>query len=100
MTSIEEYHQETTNVLLAIGKKSENGFWAPVCVDHVYSTGNRFNSPNYRVPMNSDNSVNDCLKRWINGESDPANHRHIDMTKWPDNKPCSGLKNSGNIQTY
>lgn len=39
-----------------IGKKEENGYWAPICVDHVYSQGGKYTSPAYRIPMNSENS--------------------------------------------
>ena len=53
MQVIEEYHRATAAVLFDIGRKDENGFWAPACVDHVYSQGSKYSSASYRIPMNS-----------------------------------------------
>ena len=91
---IEDYHRATTNVLFEIGQKDGNGFWAPACLDHVYSQGSKYTSANYRVPMLTEFSENRCLSDWMEGISDPFSHKHIDMGKWPSNMPCSGTISS------
>eukprot|EP00919_Chromeraceae_sp_WS-2016_P035506 GHVR01084243.1.p1 GENE.GHVR01084243.1~~GHVR01084243.1.p1 ORF type:complete len:103 (-),score=0.78 GHVR01084243.1:1863-2171(-) len=58
-------HRNTTNILFGIASRSGNGFWAPACVNHVYSGGTPFYSTNFRIPAGSIYSVNYSLMKWI-----------------------------------
>lgn len=72
-----------------IGKKTTNGFWAPACSNHVYSTGGAYASASFKVPANSEYELYVCVNDWISEKA--VNHNHIDNGNWPINKPCSGL---------
>lgn len=72
----------------AIGKRGDNGFWAPVCVDHVYMWGALY-SDSYQIPMHSNNTIDSALTAWI--AKKPVDHKYLDQGSWPDNKPCSGV---------
>lgn len=55
---LEEYHANTSTVLRAISKNSNlNGYWAPSCSNHVYSTWNALYDQSYRIPAISENSL-------------------------------------------
>lgn len=70
-------------------KGRQNGCWALACVNHGYIEINRYNNPNYQIPMNSNVTIDYALFAWYQRKS--GNHRHIDEATWPDNMPCSGL---------
>lgn len=58
---IEQYHANTTAVLKKIGSSKSNGFWAPSCSNHVYSTSTAFSSASFRIPAGSEFSLSFCL---------------------------------------
>ena len=90
MEVIDKYRQNTSEVLKSIADNFKNGLWAPACSNHVYSTGAAFASANFRVPASSEFSAIYSLEQWYAGVGDhPA---HLDTVAWPDNKPCSGVK--------
>lgn len=76
----------------SVKKLEGSGAWAPICSNHVYSMGAGWNSPSFNVPENSNFTLNEVVKRWINKEVDPMLNAHIDEGNWPANKPCSGEK--------
>ena len=80
MLAIENYHENTEKVLLQMAINPKNGFWAPVCVDHVYSMGGAYYSQNFRIPAGSDNSVDQTLVNWM---ANQGPHTHLDTGKWP-----------------
>ena len=43
-----------------------------------YNTEQRFNSPDYRIPENSEYSISNALGRWVNGVKDEFEWKHID----------------------
>lgn len=87
---IEDYHANTSAVLKAIGTKKTNGYWAPSCSNHVYSTWNGLYDSAYRVPMNTQYSLMYCIVQWASNL--PGSYEHMDSGNWPINKPCSGVK--------
>lgn len=72
-----------------IGSKSGNGIWGLGCATHGFVHDSRFYSANYRIPMNSANSIDATLVEWINNLE--GNNDHLDELPWPYNKPCSGV---------
>lgn len=66
----------------------KNGYWAPSCAVHTFITGVHFYSADFRVPQNSNNSIDSTMLGWIT--DDKSSHEHIDQVPWPLNKPCSG----------
>lgn len=36
-----------------MGNHPDNGFWAPVCADHVYARGTSYYNTYFRIPMGS-----------------------------------------------
>lgn len=87
----EDYHTNTTKVLKAIStSRPKNGFWAPSCSNHVYSTWNGLYDAAYRIPANSVNSLMQGINEWDQGL--PVSYEHMDDGNWPINRPCSGLK--------
>lgn len=52
---IEEYHRNTTNAIfeMTANNPNINGYFAPVCANHVYSWGSDYYSSDYRIPQNS-----------------------------------------------
>lgn len=92
---MEEYHKNTSIVLEKIGNKAGNGYWAPVCVDHVYMWGALY-SPEYTIPMSTNHTIDLTLINWVLKRS--GTHKYMDTGAWPDNKPCSGLKSSSNLR--
>ena len=87
---IEQYHTNTSAVLKDIGKKAVNGFWAPSCSDHVYSTSAAYTSASFRIPAGSDFSLALCVENWATSKA--VSHQHIDAGNWPSNKPFSVLR--------
>lgn len=71
-----------------MGNSAKNGFWAPSCAIHTFITGVHFYSADFRVPLNSNYSIDESLLDWIMGKN--VSHHHIDQLPWPYNKPCSG----------
>lgn len=88
MAYIEQYHTNTSAVLKEIGKKAVNGFWAPSCSDHVYSTSGIYTSAAFRIPAGSEFSLALSIEDWMTSKA--VTHQHIDSGNWPSNKPCSG----------
>jgi hypothetical protein len=95
---IEQYHTNTSIALHKIAEKKGNGYWAPSCSQHVYSTSSSFDSASFRIPANSTNSLALSLQEWVTGK--PVSYTHEDDGNWPINKPCSGLPatNEHNLQ--
>lgn len=54
-TKIHDYHKNTTNAIIDMVYKNPNinGFFAPVCANHVYDTWGSYYSPQFRIPANS-----------------------------------------------
>lgn len=71
----------------------KNGYWAPSCAIHTFIAGVHFYSSDFRIPENSNNSIDSTMLAWVMEEK--GNHHHIDQTPWPTNKPCSGVKADG-----
>lgn len=67
-----------------------NGYFAPICANHVYGRSVTYYSPSYRIPMNSENSIAKGVQNWMDENPDPSTYRHIDLGTWPDNLPCAG----------
>jgi hypothetical protein len=92
MRYIEDYHTNTTVVLKAIAANSaKNGYWAPSCSNHVYSTWNGLYDAAYRIPANSVHSLIHDIVEWDQGLQ--VSYEHMDNGNWPINRPCSGLRN-------
>lgn len=96
---INEYRLNTTFYLKEITHSSDkNGCWAPACSDHVYSVGTAFYSQSFRIPAGSSFSLSYCLDTWMWATSgstkkcDVENCQWMDSEPWPNNKPCSGVK--------
>lgn len=89
---IHQYHKNTTNAILQMAKDNPNinGYFAPVCANHVYDRFSSYYSPQYRIPHNSQNSIVKGVQNWMNGNADPSTYQLIDMGQWPDNGPCAG----------
>lgn len=51
--------------MFAIGSRNQNGVWAPVCINHCYLSNNFYSSNNYRIPQNSNYSLINSLRLWI-----------------------------------
>ena len=47
-----------------------------------------FYSPDYEIPMNSNNTVTKTLFEWY--QKTPGDHKYMDQVAWPENKPCPG----------
>jgi len=54
-TVIEEYHRNTTNAIFEMTGQNPNinGYFAPICANHVYGRSVTYYSPEYRIPQNS-----------------------------------------------
>lgn len=77
-----------SKIIKNIASRPENGYWAIACADHVYFW-DKFYSPDYEIPMNSNNTIDKALFEWY--QKKPGNHRYMDHVSWPENKPCSGF---------
>lgn len=45
-----------------------NGYWSPACPTHTMIGGFSLYSPSYRVPMNSDYSIQKSILDWMGEE--------------------------------
>ncbi len=75
--------------------KNDNGFFAPACAIHVFGFSSVYYNDQWRIPQGSDNSISKSVQIWLSGNPDSTNFRHIDLGKWPDNKPCAGATSYG-----
>lgn len=96
---IDEYRVNTSKVLKEATEYSDiNGCWAPACSNHVYSYGTGFYSSSFRVPAGSSFSLEYCLDTWMwqtSGSTKKCDVKYcqwMDNDPWPNNKPCSGVK--------
>ncbi len=60
-----------------------------MCADHVYARGDKYYNSYYRIPQNSNNSASGSVENWLLKKN--QQNKYIDLTQWPDNKPCSGI---------
>lgn len=74
----------------SIASNSKNGGWGIACSNHVYSTGSGFYSANFRIPSESANSIEFGVSQWMSGSA--GSHLYVDSVSWPNNTPCSGVK--------
>ena len=84
---IEDYKKNSTDVLTQIAAINGNGVWGIACAGHSYLYYNAMNSPNFRVPGGSDNTIEFSVAAWIIGFKQ---NTHIDTVSWPNNKECAG----------
>eukprot|EP00825_Cyclidium_porcatum_P024695 TRINITY_DN27076_c0_g2_i1.p2 TRINITY_DN27076_c0_g2~~TRINITY_DN27076_c0_g2_i1.p2 ORF type:complete len:112 (-),score=11.90 TRINITY_DN27076_c0_g2_i1:116-451(-) len=89
---IEYYRQQMMVVALQYLERQGqySGAWMPACIDHGYSTLERFNDITYEVPMNSGNTLQSSLQQWYLGQK----NAFLDFDAWPHNTPCDHITSS------
>ena len=81
-----------------MSSNNENGFFTPICAVHTFGFNTPYYSEQWRIPQGSVNSVSQSVQNWLDKSPDATNYRHIDLGKWPDNKPCAGQTSILNVR--
>jgi hypothetical protein len=85
--------------------KKNLSIWSPSCIIHCFNDEDR-NSPNWQVPEDSGNTVDNVVERFLNSRGNEQIIL-IDEVEWPFNKKCSNYdpnsvlkyEISGNVKT-
>ncbi len=58
------------------------------CVAHFFTNG-KWDNTDYSVPMNSNNTAEVVITKWLASKNVNDTFKYLDTVDWPDNKPCS-----------
>lgn len=74
--------------MIELAKLPNVGVFGISCVAHFFTNG-KWDNTDFSIPMNSNNTAQVIIEKWINSKSSTETFRYLDTVEWPENKPCS-----------
>lgn len=86
--ALQDYHKKIQFSLTELTKLPNVGVFGIACVAHFFTNG-KWDNTDFSVPMNSNNTAQAVVEKWMNSKSSTETFKYLDTVAWPDNKPCS-----------